>query len=294
MVSVYGTREFFKWLAVYFNDNKTLNTVSILFFISIIVYTLIAYNGHKTEYSDQTHHISVRNLAAAKWLNENTSENSVIATHDIGAIGYYTKRRIVDIAGLVSPQFTALMYDSSFPKFMVEEMKRQNVTHTAFMREWYLVVNQNPLFTCSDDNTEMIIINKFDPEKTHVLSREMNSSIMFVMDLLAQRQVQQAQQILSRLTVMDPLSSNTYYLLANTQFALGDLAGSEKNLKKSLEIFPEYRDANFALAEIYKRENKTEEAKKQIQNFLKIIPGDTAAVNLLKLLSSDTGSTKGK
>jgi hypothetical protein len=39
-----------------------------------------------------------------RWLHENTPERSVIATPDIGALGYFSRRRIVDLAGLVTPQ----------------------------------------------------------------------------------------------------------------------------------------------------------------------------------------------
>jgi len=41
-----------------------------------------------------------------RWLRENTPERSAIATREIGALGYFGRRRIVDLAGLVTPQMT--------------------------------------------------------------------------------------------------------------------------------------------------------------------------------------------
>lgn len=38
-----------------------------------------------------------------RWFARNTPEDAVIATPDIGAIGYFSDRRIVDLAGLVTP-----------------------------------------------------------------------------------------------------------------------------------------------------------------------------------------------
>ncbi|OGL38960.1 MAG: hypothetical protein A2043_09000 [Candidatus Schekmanbacteria bacterium GWA2_38_9] len=38
------------------------------------------------------------------WASKNTEENSTIACADIGIIGYYSKRKIVDLAGLVTPE----------------------------------------------------------------------------------------------------------------------------------------------------------------------------------------------
>jgi hypothetical protein len=40
----------------------------------------------------------------AKWINSETSEDVVIAAHDIGALGYFGNRELIDLAGLVSPE----------------------------------------------------------------------------------------------------------------------------------------------------------------------------------------------
>jgi arabinofuranosyltransferase len=40
---------------------------------------------------------------AGRWIAENTPPNTLVATNVIGAIGYFSRRRIVDMAGLVDP-----------------------------------------------------------------------------------------------------------------------------------------------------------------------------------------------
>ena len=44
-----------------------------------------------------------------KWINTNTPKDSIIAVHEIGAIGYYCNRRIIDTAGLVTPEIIPFM-----------------------------------------------------------------------------------------------------------------------------------------------------------------------------------------
>lgn len=39
-----------------------------------------------------------------KWFHDNTPEGTAIAAPDIGAIGYFSQRRVVDLAGLVTPE----------------------------------------------------------------------------------------------------------------------------------------------------------------------------------------------
>lgn len=44
------------------------------------------------------------NRAVGEWVRIHTPENSVLAVKDIGYIGYYSQRKILDLAGLVSPE----------------------------------------------------------------------------------------------------------------------------------------------------------------------------------------------
>ncbi|MCP4359409.1 MAG: hypothetical protein GY796_15465 [Chloroflexi bacterium] len=50
-------------------------------------------------------------VTVAHWLAENTDEDAVIATHDIGAIGYFAERPLLDLAGLITPEIIPLLDD---------------------------------------------------------------------------------------------------------------------------------------------------------------------------------------
>lgn len=45
------------------------------------------------------------------WLKENTDSDALIAAHDIGAIGYFAERPLLDLAGLISPGVVSLLAD---------------------------------------------------------------------------------------------------------------------------------------------------------------------------------------
>jgi hypothetical protein len=47
----------------------------------------------------------------AHWLEQHTPAGALIAAHDIGAIGYFTERPLLDLAGLVSPEVVPLLAD---------------------------------------------------------------------------------------------------------------------------------------------------------------------------------------
>ena len=50
-------------------------------------------------------------VVTAAWINERTAPDALIAAHDIGAIGYFTRRPLLDLAGLVSPDLVPLLTD---------------------------------------------------------------------------------------------------------------------------------------------------------------------------------------
>lgn len=50
-------------------------------------------------------------VATARWVEQNVPQDSTIAAHDIGALGYYAPRRLIDLAGLVSPEIIPFMHD---------------------------------------------------------------------------------------------------------------------------------------------------------------------------------------
>jgi hypothetical protein len=68
-----------------------------------------------------------------RWLRENTPERSSIATPEIGTLGYFSQRRIVDLAGLVTPQMVPYL-ERETPADAIA-----NFRFAAFARPEYLV-----------------------------------------------------------------------------------------------------------------------------------------------------------
>ena len=59
--------------------------------------------GAKT-YQADVQIIETEMVWPSKWISQNTPPGAVIAAHDIGALGYFGQRQILDMAGLVSPE----------------------------------------------------------------------------------------------------------------------------------------------------------------------------------------------
>jgi hypothetical protein len=61
-------------------------------------------------------------------------EDAVIAAHDIGAMGYFSERKIIDLAGLVTPDVIPFIRDE---KRLRTYMDEQKVDYLVTFPGWY-------------------------------------------------------------------------------------------------------------------------------------------------------------
>jgi hypothetical protein len=80
-------------------------------------------------------------VATARWLAANTHPQALIAAHDIGALGYFAPRPLIDLAGLVTPEVIPIIRDeSALLNFILAHQAAYLVTFPS----WYPEMTQNP------------------------------------------------------------------------------------------------------------------------------------------------------
>lgn len=84
-------------------------------------------------------------VVTARWIAAHTDERAIIAAHDIGALGYYSGRTLIDLAGLISPEVIPFIRDEVKLKFYLD---RHQVDYLVTFPGWYplLVDGLQPLF----------------------------------------------------------------------------------------------------------------------------------------------------
>jgi hypothetical protein len=78
--------------------------------------------------------IDTEMVETAQWISANTPIHAKIGAHDIGALGYFGNRDIVDLAGLISPEVIGFIRDE---KKLAQFLDDQGVDYLMSFPGWY-------------------------------------------------------------------------------------------------------------------------------------------------------------
>ncbi len=103
----------------------------------LLAFTLIGARS----YARDVQFIEREMVAAARWLEANTPPDALLAAHDIGAIGYFTRRPLLDLAGLVTPEVIPFIRDEA-ALFAFVQARQANYLVT--FPDWYPAMVTQP------------------------------------------------------------------------------------------------------------------------------------------------------
>ncbi len=232
----------------------------------------------KDTYAEDCRYISDRQVRTAIWIHDHLPAGSVIGTHDVGAIAYYSGMKIVDMVGLVSPEMIENI--GSLDKLDRYLIKR-GATHLALFRNWFEVVNQNSLFATDKSQPEVMEVFQFDPARTHITPRSAGDLTQAALYYLAGGNPRDAVPLLERSLMIDPRSSKTHYVLGRSLLATGQVDRAGEELKEAVRLHPQYWDARTSLAEVLAKTNHADDAIASLEELLKENPSYAPGCGLL-------------
>ncbi len=113
--------------------------------VSIAALSLGFYVAGANSYAQDVAIIETEMVATSRWVAENTPPDSLIAAHDIGALGYFAQRRLLDLAGLISPEIIPFLRDEARLETYLDE---QQVQYLITFPGWYprLILRGQPVY----------------------------------------------------------------------------------------------------------------------------------------------------
>ncbi|WKZ37942.1 MAG: hypothetical protein QY332_08365 [Anaerolineales bacterium] len=79
-------------------------------------------------------------VVTAKWVADNLPPDSVIAAHDIGALGYFDNHELIDLAGLISPEVIPFIRDEARIAIFLNE---KGADYLIAFPDFYPMLSQN-------------------------------------------------------------------------------------------------------------------------------------------------------
>ncbi|HSM23556.1 MAG TPA: hypothetical protein VK856_01675 [Anaerolineaceae bacterium] len=78
--------------------------------LTVSILIIFFYLGGKA-YALDVAIIQTEMVETAQWIDDNLEKGSIIAAHDIGALGFFSTQKIIDLAGLISPEVIPFIRD---------------------------------------------------------------------------------------------------------------------------------------------------------------------------------------
>ncbi|MCC6748250.1 MAG: tetratricopeptide repeat protein [Deltaproteobacteria bacterium] len=192
-----------------------------------------------TEYRYYCHYHYQRHERTGRWIAAHTPPGAVVAAHDVGAVGYYSQRRIVDLAGLVSPEIVRHMGKPDYFEQLHRIFGREKVTHLALLRSWLELDNVEPLFV-AHPVPEVMEVYAWAPPRAHLVPPHVTAERNLAAYELSSGRVAVGHERLKRLAREDPQSARTWMLLAEASLRRGDRPAGRKALDRVLRLNPDH------------------------------------------------------
>jgi len=293
LVAVHGLDSlisFFRRSAsAFFTSGRVLLVQGIVF---VILCVQVGSAGWKkrVEYADYCKYISDRQVKTARWLHDNLPEDAVVATHDVGAIAYYSGRKIVDMVGLISPEMISRIGNLDA---LIAFMNAKKVTHLALLRNWFEADNVERIFTTDPDAPEIMEVFRYDPKSIHFVGRDVGEILESGRYYRSIGDLRAAGSYFAQAVRRDPRSSTAHALLGEV-FLQSDNDNARNEFDLSLRLNPSNFEAVMGMAQVRVKNRQPSEAAKLLEGYIAAYPARAPAYRLLADIYSATPADSGK
>ncbi len=224
-----------------------------------------------------------RHERTGRWLARHTAADAVVATHDVGAIAFYSRRRIVDIVGLVEPEAIGHLNRADYTQYLADLFAREKVTHLAVLRNWLEVANVAPLFL-ADPQPELMEVYPWVPGVTHLVPEPAARLGALAAAQLRAGNPNAAADLALESLAADSLDSRTWFLLGLARESAGRWADAARAYAQATALFPTFDEALAREAVALTQLGRGAEAIPVLERLLEDEPGYPGARDLYRRL----------
>lgn len=254
-------------------------TAVVVLLLAALAFGLRGAGKASAEYTDLCAYHRARHEQTGRWIDGHTPRDAVIAAHDVGAIAFYGRRRVVDLAGVLLPEVVAHLNRPDYTRYVVDLLTRERVTHLAVLRNWLDVANCEPLFV-ADPRPEIMVVCAWEPGRTHLVSQEVIEMSRAAAEMSRRREYDSAVAVMQRAVEADPENSRAWYLLGFIQEGRNRPGEAEAAYRRALALYPEFPEVTLRLAALFARYGRVDDARSVLRPLLARNPNYPGAAEL--------------
>uniref|UniRef100_A0A832I6V7 Tetratricopeptide repeat protein n=1 Tax=Eiseniibacteriota bacterium TaxID=2212470 RepID=A0A832I6V7_UNCEI len=188
-----------------------------------------------------------RHVRTGRWLAEHTPPGAVVAAHDVGAIAYFSRRRVVDVVGLVDREVVPWIGRPGYTDSLAALFARRGVTHVAAYDEWLAVDNAPAAFTAHPE-PEVMRVHPWIAGRTVLLDADVARRLAAAAAALDRDDRAAAYAALREVLAATRSSARAWRLLGVTLLRDGRGPQAEQAFARALALDPESAEARAGLA----------------------------------------------
>jgi hypothetical protein len=277
LLGVWGLSRLFSLVAgalpLSFMPRLSAGIVAVVLAVAAVL-SVTDWDAYRQAHYRSVRYVLDRNVAAGKWIAENTPLNVRVATPLPGAITYYGDRAVLDVTGKLSPGLIETMGSMAE---LVAALRKAGVHIVAARRDQLEVVNTNPVFSSDPRLPDVMEVFFYAPGRTHLMSQSASALNVQASRLMSLRRWSDAMSVLQRSFKEDPYSCRTSTLYGLTLLQLGDTANARAYLSQALTLHAEYAPAMVPLADIMVRQKEFDQAIRMLEQALEVNPSSVQA-----------------
>jgi arabinofuranosyltransferase len=130
------------WTVVEFLHSTQFTRLGWAVVAMVTLMTIVFWVNGAQAYLVNVRSLESQHMVVARWLRTHTPPDAVIATQDIGVLGYFANRRLIDMAGLTDPAVVPIMHQ---PAQMAAYIRQQGGEYVVVFPSYYqqLIEEQN-------------------------------------------------------------------------------------------------------------------------------------------------------
>ncbi|GIK41672.1 MAG: hypothetical protein BroJett011_55050 [Chloroflexota bacterium] len=137
LLGVWGTARLLQKMP---DRNVALRALSRAWVLSLAVLALAFTAIGAQAYGRDVRFIESEMVVTARWLDSQTPPDALIAAHDIGAIGYFAQRPLIDLAGLITPEVIPIIRNEAA---LLDFIRSRQADYLVTFPSWYPELTRN-------------------------------------------------------------------------------------------------------------------------------------------------------